>query len=174
MKLAEALDLAHKAVGELRPYCHRIEIAGSIRRKKPQVGDIELVCIPMGAKLFRFVDAVNKWPRIKGLPTGKYTQREYHGIKIDLFICNPKTWACNFAIRTGSAEFSHGLAIRAREIGLCFKNAQLWRMSFDEPRLSPLSTYINEEVDVFTALRIKWVEPENRLGARDVVPLKDQ
>jgi len=30
----------------LAPACHRFEIAGSIRRERPTVGDIEIVCIP--------------------------------------------------------------------------------------------------------------------------------
>lgn len=31
---------------ELAPFCDRIEIAGSIRRAKPDIADIEMVCIP--------------------------------------------------------------------------------------------------------------------------------
>ena len=37
---------AERLRAELGPYCERIEIAGSIRRGKAQVGDIELVAIP--------------------------------------------------------------------------------------------------------------------------------
>jgi DNA polymerase/3'-5' exonuclease PolX len=166
MKFVQAKQLAEKARSELVPYCHRVEIAGSIRRQKPEVGDIELVVIPKGASLMGFVDAVNRWPKIKGTPKGKYTQREYHGMKLDLFICTPNTWACNFAIRTGSAEFSHSLAIRARQVGMCFKDARLWRHDM----LGPIPDII-EELDVFKALRIDWVEPEERVSARLIIPL---
>jgi DNA polymerase/3'-5' exonuclease PolX len=40
-----ALNLANRMVELLRPDCQRIEIAGSIRRKKETIGDIELVLI---------------------------------------------------------------------------------------------------------------------------------
>ncbi len=46
MQLDKALEIAEKTKELLAPYCERIEIAGSIRRKKPEVKDIELVAIP--------------------------------------------------------------------------------------------------------------------------------
>ncbi len=46
MKLDKALEIAERTKKLLAPYCERIEIAGSIRRKKPEVKDIELVAIP--------------------------------------------------------------------------------------------------------------------------------
>ena len=50
--LAEALRLAEDLADELAPYCDRIEVAGSIRRRVPLIGDLELVAIP------RFGDAM--------------------------------------------------------------------------------------------------------------------
>lgn len=47
----DAISAANELVERLRPACERIEIAGSLRRRKPAVGDIELVVIP------RFADA---------------------------------------------------------------------------------------------------------------------
>ena len=43
--LAVARRVAAKLIAHLTPYCERIEVAGSIRRGKPEVGDIELVAI---------------------------------------------------------------------------------------------------------------------------------
>lgn len=42
----KALILAEGVVNWLQPYCDKIEIAGSIRREKETVGDIEIVCQP--------------------------------------------------------------------------------------------------------------------------------
>jgi DNA polymerase/3'-5' exonuclease PolX len=44
--LLAATTLAAKLVAQLAPYCERIEVAGSVRRQKDIVGDIELVAIP--------------------------------------------------------------------------------------------------------------------------------
>lgn len=43
---AEALATALRIVRDLRPACERIEIAGSVRRGKPEVHDIEIVVAP--------------------------------------------------------------------------------------------------------------------------------
>lgn len=50
--LADALEVATDLATILAPACERIEIAGSVRRRKPIVHDIELVAIP------RIVDRV--------------------------------------------------------------------------------------------------------------------
>ncbi len=46
MKLAEAEALAQEMVGRLQADCERIEVAGSVRRKKSEPHDLELVVIP--------------------------------------------------------------------------------------------------------------------------------
>ena len=46
IRWAEAHAVAEQLVGELADACERIEIAGSIRRRKGEVHDIEIVAIP--------------------------------------------------------------------------------------------------------------------------------
>lgn len=46
MPLAEVRPIAEELVAQLAPACDRIEIAGSIRRRKAEVSDIELVAMP--------------------------------------------------------------------------------------------------------------------------------
>ena len=41
--------VATKLVALLAVACERIEIAGSIRRRRPMIGDVEIVCIPRAA-----------------------------------------------------------------------------------------------------------------------------
>jgi len=84
MKLSEATDYANYLKQELEPYCDRIEVAGSIRRQNPEVGDIEIVCIPKTVKggLFddmedrapEFINFINLHVIIIGTPTGKYVR----------------------------------------------------------------------------------------------------
>ena len=45
MNLSTADHIAGQIVGLLRPHCHRIEIAGSIRRRRPEPNYIEVVAI---------------------------------------------------------------------------------------------------------------------------------
>ena len=44
--LAEALEVANHIQSALAPHCARVEIAGSIRRRRPSIGDVEIVCLP--------------------------------------------------------------------------------------------------------------------------------
>jgi len=46
VRLAEAKAAAAVLVNALALFCERIEVAGSIRRNKPEVKDVEIVCVP--------------------------------------------------------------------------------------------------------------------------------
>ena len=45
MPLSVGVELARAVHFDVRPYCSRVAIAGSVRRGKPIVGDVELVCV---------------------------------------------------------------------------------------------------------------------------------
>ena len=112
MKYEQALEIAEKVKALLSPHCERIEIAGSIRRKKPDVKDIEIVAIPkpFDTGLFEsgIATVVNQWQKVKGELPCKYTQRILpDGIKLDLFFAERGNWGLIYAIRTGSADYSH-------------------------------------------------------------------
>lgn len=51
LTLREARELAAPLIEALRPHCERVEVAGSIRRGKPFVNDIEIVCVPKTVKV---------------------------------------------------------------------------------------------------------------------------
>ena len=113
MLIAEAKPIENKLKAFLEPYCERIEIAGSIRRKKEIVKDVELVLIPKNAnKLFNVLGLhlLKTIGGIRYLKNGdKYKQFFYLGIKIDLFVACPENWGYIFAIRTGSENYSHNI-----------------------------------------------------------------
>lgn len=46
IQLAHAQTIARELISLLNPFCDRIGVAGSVRRKKSIVKDIELVIIP--------------------------------------------------------------------------------------------------------------------------------
>lgn len=155
MELVEAKKIAEKYARILKLYCQRLEIAGSIRRQKPEVKDIEIVCIPQD--IFSFSAEVKKLEKVKGEPTGKYTQRILpEGIKLDLFMANERNWGSIFAIRTGSAEFSHKVLACGwvkngykSEGGILIKNGQ--------------ETEVREEEDLFKIIGISYIEPKDRI-----------
>jgi len=113
--LAEAEEIASRVVEKLMPYCQRIEIAGSIRRRKSEAGDIDIVAEP---KRVPHLFGVPFW---QGIPTENLGLVVKNGdqykmvflpekINLDLFIVLPPAqWVVILAIRTGSTEFSHKL-----------------------------------------------------------------
>jgi len=154
MNLVDATNIAQRARAILAPFCTRIEIAGSIRRHKPSdVKDVELVCIPDPDCLMAFAAMVDRWEKVKGEPTGRYTQRRLPGgIMLDLFMATPENWGCIYLIRTGGKEFSAAVMRHAREIGFRFDGGQLLDAA---GRVVPTP----EEDDVFRALGLCWVHP---------------
>ena len=157
-------------VEKLAPHCERIEVAGSIRRKRPMVGDIEIVCIPKAVMAGLFGDEQERSPdfeavvdgmeAVKGSPDGKYTQRITPlGTKLDLFMATFDNWGLILAIRTGSADFSGKiLAHRWKQLGYTSIGGVLHR--------GGEQTYVREERDLFDMLGIEWVDPEDREVAR--------
>lgn len=145
----------------LSPHCDRIEIAGSIRRKKPDVKDIEIVAIPkpFDTGLFEsgIATIVNRWQKVKGTLPCKYTQRILpEGIKLDLFFADPENWGLIFAIRTGSADYSHHvLATGCVKRGYKISGGYLF---YDDKLIA-----LPEEEDLFKRIGVPLVRPEYRI-----------
>lgn len=166
MHHAQALILAEDALNAIAPYCERALIAGSVRRQRPEVKDIEIVCVPqmVPAGLFSdalevdpdFCAAVRRWSKVKGEPTGKYTQRVLPGgMKLDLFIANGENWGWILALRTGSATFNEHVLLRTlKQQGYTAEQGHITRGG----RVIP----VWEETDLWRILKLPWVEPSAR------------
>ena len=164
----EMMKIAQSVEAELSPHCERIQIAGSLRRKCDEIGDIEIVCIPGPYEIGMFASGIakvcNQWKCIKGNfhaeKNGKkvrYTQREMEdGTKIDIFIATPENWGYILAIRTGSAEFSKTLAKQWKRKGFHGKDGMLHRTITGKLIVVP------EEEYLFQLIGLNWVEPEDR------------
>ena len=160
MEYQKALSIAEKAKEILSPFCERIEIAGSIRRKKPDVKDIEIVAIPKpyDTGLFEsgIATIVNQWEKVKGELPCKYTQRILpEGIKLDLFFAERGNWGLIYAIRTGSADYSHKI-LATEWVKRGYKSEGGFLTSNGKQVLVP------EEKDLFNRIGLTFIEPELR------------
>ena len=159
MRYREAYDIAWSIVQTLRPLCDRIDIAGSLRRQKAEVGDIEIVCIPSGKEILSFEVTVSALGIAKkGSAMGRYTQILLpDGINLDLFMARPDNWGYIFAIRTGSADYSHKvLATGWVKAGYRGEDGNLVVVASGE--VVP----VREEKDLFALIGVPWVAPWNR------------
>jgi DNA polymerase/3'-5' exonuclease PolX len=150
MPLKQAQDIAVAVCYKLQPYCEKINIAGSVRRHKPEVKDIEIICQPkiieeiVQVDMFKadfkksihpyFIREVNNLGNIvKGFAIGKYLQIELPDksfFMLDLFIPDDFDYYRQYAIRTGSAEYAANvIATGWRKIGWCGSDKGLRKMS---------------------------------------------
>jgi len=158
--LKEANGIALEIKALLEPHCERIEIAGSIRRKKATVGDVEIVAIPKPCEVGLFASGiatvVDEWKPVRGELPCKYTQRILPcGVKLDLFFATHDNWGLILAIRTGSADYSRFvLASGWVKRGYHSKGGMLHSGS--------LPIQITTEQELFERCGVRWTEPEYR------------
>jgi DNA polymerase (family 10) len=115
MELNFGRTLAAEIIGALQPYCERIEVVGSIRRKKRFPRDIDIVCIPrdpwgMNNTIAQLGQLSKNGPKIKSF--------SYKGAQVDLYLASVETWATLLLIRTGSTQNNIRLCRHARGHGM--------------------------------------------------------
>lgn len=186
MRLEEAESIARRLVDAVRPAARRIEVAGSVRRKKPFVKDIELVIVVSDYdELYRRLAAhgrfikpgvpdVVDWPPKKG---AKYVRMLLHeGVKLDLFIANRDNWGGIMVLRTGSAAgpdgnvytgFGPAMLARWKRVSKGGKMSGGQLTLPDGTRLP-----VPEEDDFFRLCEAQWVPPEERIDGKAVKSVK--
>ncbi len=146
MKFVEAKNISDRVIEAISPYCDICLVAGSIRRQKPDVGDIEVVAIARTIEghshnLFstttfsivdpKFTSKVNSLGEIiKGNSQGRYMQITLpERINLDLFLPDRVDFWRQYAIRTGSAEYAQKFIASAwRRKGWCGSDKGLRKM----------------------------------------------
>lgn len=141
--LAQAKAVAERLVKDLEPYCERIQIAGSIRRGKPEVGDVEILYVPRvemeaGADLFGTLEPRNladeeltEWitegflrKRLNAKGSEMWGEKNKlgvdsgSGIPVDFFSTTHENWYNAMVCRTGPSDSNKAIAMKANEMGL--------------------------------------------------------
>ena len=177
MRLEEAEVLAQKVIEVLTPLCDRVEVAGSIRRKKPQVNDIDIVAIPRpkkGPRVSAFgplavYEVGDVWSRLMPealakeplklirLQAGPELMRftSDNGLQVDVYRARPETWGIMLLVRTGSKEHNVKLCILAHEKGMMLSAKE---GVFKDGKVIASRT----EEEIFAALELDYVEPRDR------------
>jgi DNA polymerase/3'-5' exonuclease PolX len=130
----KAIKVANYIISLLQPHCVRIHLAGSLRRMRPDVKDIEIICEPKKEQrqsgLFpditdeiidrNFIEALATVTDIVllGKPEGRYikiktSSKLCPGINLDLFMPQPDDYFRMYAIRTGSREYAANVLAHA-------------------------------------------------------------
>lgn len=109
----EAKDRAESVVFELADLCQKIEIAGSLRRGKIDVGDVEIVAWPKDAPtLLARLDVLVATGKIKKSIYSdgrtrwgaKYRGLSVDGLRVEVFLADQHNWGYVYWLRTGPGE----------------------------------------------------------------------
>lgn len=159
MLLADAEKIAKDIVAKLSPYCSQIQVAGSIRRKKPFVRDIDLVAIPNNQG--QFIYALQQLGTIR-MGGQKLIRCEIPEIVLDVYVATPETWATLLLIRTGSTAHNIMLCSRAQQRGMKLHadGSGLFTFTDCEGRESRIAG--DTEESIFKALELPYQRPEER------------
>ncbi len=157
--LDHALDRAEMLVAALRaePGCREAEIAGSLRRRKEVVGDVDLVASSddPGPLLQRFAEHPGVQDVI-ALGEAKASVVLHDGLQVDLRVIDPSRWGSLLQHFTGSKAHNVALRERARDQGLSLSEHGFAPLGGGEPE--PCA----HEADVYRRLGLDWIPPELR------------
>ena len=179
-----AIKIARDICDQLSPACERIEIAGSLRRRKSVVCDIEILYVPKTKPLFDLLCEVEREIPIPDLFIAdfvamkilerrknvkgneafgehiKLTRHIASGIPIDFFACVPKAWFNYLVCRTGGTESNIRIASRAKANGYKWKPYSPGFIDLNVPDAPPIA--MNSEEAVFRFVGLAYQEPWRR------------
>jgi len=154
MLLERAEKVANAIIKRLAPYCSRIQVAGSVRRKAPNPRDIDLVLIPQDP--WSLHTELMKLGPMK-MSGSKIMRVEVDGTQVDIYIASEETWATLLLIRTGSKENNIRLATLAKKRG--------WHLAASgEGLFNERGERVagDSEKSIYEALGVPWQEPKER------------
>jgi DNA polymerase (family 10) len=161
----EADALIAGLVARLRdvPGVERIEPAGSLRRRRPTIGDLDLLAATSrAADLVAALDGLPEVERVLAAGVDKSSIVVADGPRVDLMICEPRAWGTHLVHFTGSKEHNVALRGRALDRGLSLSEKGFKVVETGELLLDPT------EEAVYARLDLAWVPPELREDAGEI------
>lgn len=166
---AIALPYAEAAKAALAPHVARVEIAGSIRRQKLRVNDIEIVCEArcetdlLGEPTVPVLKGIEEAVREIGVRESggqkliKVCDVYGSGMALDLFIVTPPArWGVIYAIRTGSAPYMKRVMQSFLRRGLQCRHGRVVDQATGQEQP------VNGERDFFRLAGLQYIPPEHR------------
>jgi DNA polymerase (family 10) len=170
--LGVAYPFAQEIVAALRTAAgsaiHNIAPAGSLRRMKPTIGDLDILVASDTPQ--QVIDAFVALPLVRDINAKGSTKASIvaqNGLQVDLRVLEPKHWGSALQYFTGSKE--HNIALRqiALEQGLSLSEWGFKRVKDEVEIFTPT------EEEVYEKLGLQWIPPELR-EARDELELARQ
>ena len=165
MPVGKAIAIARAVIEALRAHAPviRIEVAGSIRRVKETVGDIDiLVTSPDPGRVAETFVALPSVLEILAYGNTRASVRHQEGIQVDLRVVDPGSFGAALQYFTGSKDHN----VRVREIA-SRKGLKVSEYGVIEEKSGKRIAGATEE-EVYRAVGIPWIPPELREGSGEV------
>jgi DNA polymerase (family X) len=164
------LSFGQKVAAELIPYLsetgaiEKIAAAGSLRRGKDTIGDLDLLVTGPGAAdaLERFVQHPKAHTVLGKGPNKASIQYGLDGVQVDLRALPHESYGAALQYFTGSKEHNILVRSRALKLGLTLNEYGLFRLD-NESRVAG-----ETEEEVYAALGLPWIPPELRENCGEI------
>jgi len=141
----------------------RFIVCGSFRRKKPSLGDVDVVVLPKPG-MEQIV--VARMGRLWGMQkNGKPKHSGLIGdVQVDVSVTTADQWGANVLFLTGSWEHNVVMRRRAMALGLLLNEKGLYKVAVDAKGKRVAGEWVagRTEDEVFDALGMEFVKPEDR------------
>jgi DNA polymerase/3'-5' exonuclease PolX len=160
LDLSEAKEIADQVKRAVVIHCDKIEVAGSIRRQRAKVHDIDFVVVTKTDAEWQKIMEELKRLRAKPNCSGNSVIKAFlpcrdELFQVDFYRAKPETFGIHLLVRTGSAEHNMWLAGYAISKGL--------RIKYSQGLLKDEKVVVGEdEKAVFEALGLLWRAPPER------------
>lgn len=145
------IKLAKEIVKNIKLYCKKIEIVGSIRRHEENPKDIDIVLIPKNKEKIEEI-LIEKGKKIMG--GDKKTVFLINGINVELYYTVEKEWGAALVAYSSKKGAEIGLRVIAKKRGFKLNQYGLFKNNkFVAGRT---------EKDIYKKLKRKLKRPENR------------
>ncbi len=175
MPLGKALPAAQKIAAMLNDIdtVLRVEIAGSIRRARPTIGDVDILVavaeMAHSAEIMQAFVSMENVARILGQGETKSSVELLSGLQVDVRVLTQEKWGTALQYFTGSQAHN----VKVRQIALSKG------YSLNEHALSPVDaqgdilpdadkTLCDTEEAVYEALGLRWIAPELREDSGEI------
>lgn len=148
----------------------RIEIAGSIRRERETIGDIDLlVTTDEPAKVTRALVELRDVAEVLASGDTKTSVRLHNGIQLDLRVVDAQVFGSAWHYFTGSKEHHIELRTRAKRQGLKISEYGVFPADTDTDSATDSKAIASEtEAELYEALGLPYIPPELRQGHTEI------
>ncbi|MFM7042105.1 MAG: helix-hairpin-helix domain-containing protein, partial [Planctomycetaceae bacterium] len=150
------------------PEVRRVEGAGSWRRGRETVGDLDLLVESTDPKAVR--ERLRSWPETSAVlleGDTKTSVRGPHDVQIDMRVVDADAFGAAWQYFTGSKEHYVALRARARDRGLSINEYCVTRLTTDTTGKGASIAGRTEE-EVYRAVGLPWIPPEIREGGAEI------